>query len=357
MTRAGIKPPIHLPELVRATFNRAKSSGDVNFYPTQVVCLRAGAAGLMTIQLRFSPSLANKPKQPPASSSAGKDDKTPSQKPFNPFENPPQPLVITHLGADYTLVLNKFAIVPEHFLLITRAFKPQTNLLEAEDLAAAYSCIRAYHEEREELFAFFNCGEHSGASQPHRHLQLLPVARMKDGLDQDGALGGATVAAVAPTWDVLADRLVHRNDSSNNQNPVSLPFVTFGEPLRENMSPHDLRAVYLRLYRKACAAVGGGLAPTETELAKLESNNNKNGIPARISYNMAMTKDSMVLCPRKAEGAAITDKDGNEVGKLSLNGTVLAGTALVKSEAEWNALREDPEQLWRILGRIGVASG
>lgn len=179
--------------------------------------------------------------------------------------------------------------------------------------------------------------------------------------NQDGS------SAAAARWDVLADRLVHNKGAGQQEHePVKLPFATFGEPLDADMTPADLRAVYLRLYRKACAAVGGGsdggvglLEPTAAELLRLGGLNETDqgkGIPARISYNLAMTKDSMVLCPRTAEGAPITDAQGKEVGKLALNGTLLAGTALVKSEAEWNALREDPEQLWRVLGRIGVAA-
>lgn len=31
-----------------------------------------------------------------------------------------------------------------------------------------------------QLFAFFNSGKHSGASQPHRHIQFLPVEEMVD---------------------------------------------------------------------------------------------------------------------------------------------------------------------------------
>lgn len=34
-----IKVPNNLPDLVRATFNKAKANGDVNFYPTQVAVL------------------------------------------------------------------------------------------------------------------------------------------------------------------------------------------------------------------------------------------------------------------------------------------------------------------------------
>lgn len=237
-------------------------------------------------------------------------------------------------------MLNKFAIVPEHFLLITRNFKHQTHLLDADDLAATYACIRAYHEyktegkEREELFAFFNCGEHSGASQPHRHLQLLPVARMRDGIDQ------------GEEWNVLAERLVDSEHGGFGQG--KLPFATFADRIREDMDPEELRAVYLRLYRKACAAAGAGDGPSAEKISE------RDGVETVISYNMAITRHAMVLCPRTAEGSALVDKEGNEVGKVALNGTVLAGTALVKSQSEWDALRADPTQLWDILGKIGV---
>lgn len=35
----AVKVPPNLPDLVRATFNKAKANGDVNFYPTQVTLL------------------------------------------------------------------------------------------------------------------------------------------------------------------------------------------------------------------------------------------------------------------------------------------------------------------------------
>lgn len=306
----------------------------------------------LQFQLRFSPSLANKPKAAPSASSE------PRSKPFNPFENPPSALTITPLGPSHLLVLNKFAIVPEHFILITRAFKPQTHLLDAEDLAAVYACIRAYHEHgtegagrlggEEELFAFFNSGPHSGASQPHRHVQLLPVARMRDGLDAAGA-------GEAGRWSVLADRLVAGGeDADEGRAAARLPFAAFAERLRPEMSASDLRAAYLRLYRRACGAAGDGQPGERRGEEEEEENDQDGGAEARISYNLAVTRGAMVLCPRAAEGDAVRDGEGREVGRLALNGTVLAGTALVKSREEWDALRRDGAQLWEILGRIGV---
>src|SRR5690606_14903712 len=74
---------------------------------------------------------------------------------------------------------------------------------------------------------------------------------------------------------------------------------------------------------------------------------------ALISYNLAMTRHALMLCPRLAEGAAAWDR-GEVVGKLSLNGTVLAGTVLAKSPVEWDALRQDPSELFQVLSAIGL---
>lgn len=276
--------------------------------------------------------MANKP-------AAQKPKKTDEpRKPFDPFESPEKgPLYIAEIpsSSGHNLVLNKFAIVPEHFILATKEFKQQTDLLERDDLAATYSCIEAYRQYGEqhqgnngELYAFFNSGSHSGASQPHRHIQLLPVARMMDGLP-----AGAQ-------WDVLAKQL-------GPQHISGLPFLTFAETIHRDMTSDELHGIYLSLFKSAVDAV-------ESHIGAVNDSGNGS---VRISYNLAMTSDRLAVLPRLAEGAAIF-KDGTAVGNLALNGTVLAGTALVKNEAEWDALRSggdgDGVQLLEVLSKIGV---
>ncbi|KAI8215841.1 Diadenosine 5',5'''-P1,P4-tetraphosphate phosphorylase 2 [Colletotrichum sp. SAR 10_86] len=336
---APIKAPANLPELVKTAFNKARANGDLNYYATQVAVLTANSIPVslpqmaitlsraapdtdMQFQLRFSPALANKPTAPRSQTDQ-------PRKPFDPFENPENgPLFIAAIpSSGHNLVLNKFAIVPEHFILATKDYKLQTHLLEPNDLAATYACIEAYRQHGDnELYAFFNSGQHSGASQPHRHIQLLPVAQMKDGLPEGSR------------WDVLAKQLVQPQ-------LMGIPFTTFGEKIHGGMTPNELHAVYVSLFRSAVDAV-------EAHVGKLDDSGNGE---ARISYNLAMTSNSLVVMPRLAEGHTI-EENGRSVGKLSLNGTVLAGTALVKSEAEWSALKanSDSNQLVDILAKIGI---
>jgi ATP adenylyltransferase len=81
------------------------------------------------------------------------------------------------------------------------------------------------------------------------------------------------------------------------------------------------------------------------------SENNKS---STISYNMAFTDSVMILFPRLSEGPQIASATGGLIGPIALNGTILAGTLLVKTEEEWQSLRNNPSKLKDVLGEIGI---
>lgn len=49
--------------------------------------------------------------------------------------------------------------------------------------------------------------------------------------------------------------------------------------------------------------------------------------------------------------------DGSEVDFVALNGTVLAGTLMVKNEEAFELLKEDASRLGKILKGIGLPTG
>ncbi|PWY71054.1 bis-tetraphosphatase [Aspergillus sclerotioniger CBS 115572] len=326
-----------LSSLVTRRFVAAKDAGHLIFSSTHRATVYASG---LPYQLRYCPALAKKP------SGVAKADKGPSRPKPDPFQDPSPDLLIAQIPREnpsHILVLNKFPVIPDHFILATKAWESQTDLLDKEDLAAAYSCIKAWEEGDQpdgtgskKLFAFFNSGEDSGASQPHRHLQFLPVEAMSQGDSGD--------------WQPLIDTVSSqpRSSGSEYQQLVQVPFAHFALPLPPNPSDETLHKIYLSLYRVAVVTAKGGVSDGAQEVTG----------PAVISYNLAMTNSTMMICPRRSESARIpvgsgATADVAEAGVVALNGTVLAGTLMVKAEAEWDELRRNPASLGNVLAAIG----
>jgi sulfate adenylyltransferase (ADP) / ATP adenylyltransferase len=216
--------PDSLPALVKSKYKAATANSSVIYSPSELALIRLPSGATVRspnpkifhmhqtqqmpfqFQLRFCPSLAKKPGAEPAAADP--------KKKFDPFDHPSGDLYIGEIGhprgsSSYVLVLNKFAIVANHFILATKEFKPQTDPLEPEDLEATFACLNEWENATAaaadrttarpgRLFAFFNSGVWSGASQAHRHVQLLPVEDMRGG-DGDGD-------EWRPLIDCLADK-------------------------------------------------------------------------------------------------------------------------------------------------------
>ncbi|KAF1934035.1 5',5'''-P-1,P-4-tetraphosphate phosphorylase 2 [Didymella exigua CBS 183.55] len=328
-----------LPSLVGAKFTSAKSSSSLVFSPTELSIIRTSTG----IPLRFCPSLAKKPIP-----KLEKPSPTP-KKHFDPFDNPSPSLHITDIPTDaptHLLVLNKFPIIANHFILATKTNKQQTHILEQDDLQATYACLKAWGEDatqgskQKRLFAFFNSGEHSGASQPHRHLQFLPVENMRD---HEGANG----------WGLLIDLILKSGKVAGSmpywQDP-NIPFAHFGRRFDAEPTGEQLVSIYNELYGLAKDAVDDFIAKDPGRFALHPTE----GGDSPISYNLAMTTEGMVILPRRSEGTMLKRPDGNEIGFVALNGTTLGGTMLVKNQEERDVLRSQQGKLDSILNTIGI---
>lgn len=69
-----------------------------------------------------------------------------------------------------------------------------------------------------------------------------------------------------------------------------------------------------------------------------------------------MTSTAMVVCPRTSEAANFPSSNSNEGGEgiIEVNGTLLAGSLMVKTKKDWDALREDDSKFQELLNAIGV---
>ncbi len=101
------------------------------------------------------------------------DRKIQSKQKTNPFLPYDPNLYVTDISKTHVCLLNKFNVVAHHFLIVTREFDSQLNWLNLTDFEALCCCL----SEVAGLF-FYNGGPAAGASQPHKHLQLIPQQSM-----------------------------------------------------------------------------------------------------------------------------------------------------------------------------------
>ncbi len=90
----------------------------------------------------------------------------PKRNPFIPWD---ARLEIQPIDTKHTLILNKYPVQIGHMLLITNKWKPQNGWLDNDD----FDAIKNVDNDTTGLW-FFNSSKEAGASQPHRHFQLLP---------------------------------------------------------------------------------------------------------------------------------------------------------------------------------------
>ncbi len=90
----------------------------------------------------------------------------PKTNPFLPWE---KELEISQVLDSHMLILNKYPVQLGHMLLISKNWKSQSSWLDQNDFKALINV----NKDTTGLW-FFNSSPKAGASQPHRHLQLLP---------------------------------------------------------------------------------------------------------------------------------------------------------------------------------------
>jgi sulfate adenylyltransferase (ADP) / ATP adenylyltransferase len=196
--------------------------------------------------------------------------KPPREAP-DPFDPPEPPLTLGPVGPTHLAVLNKFNVVDHHLLLVTRTFVDQEARLDLADLEALWACLDEGHG-----LGFYNGGRLAGASQRHKHLQLVPAPV--------GAAGGRT--AIDGHW--------------RSGRPLPYPHAWAPYPA----SP----AAALELYHRLLASIGcAGGAP----------------------YNLLVTREYLLAVPRSQERAR----------GVSINALGFAGSLFVKDAAGLEVVR------------------
>ena len=219
----------------------------------------------------------------------------PKPNPFLPWD---QRLEVERIGDSHVVILNKYPVQSAHMLLITQTWQPQTGWLSLDDWRAL-----ALVDATTTGLWFFNSGPNAGASQPHRHLQLLPRAA---GEPICARQDWFRRCAADPT--VLADDPLFR---SSRVAPLTSPLT--GETLH-------------RIYLSLAGELGLG-SPS-------------NDSCPRGAYNVLLSRQWMAIVRRQTEGIR-----GFSVNALGFAGSLLSTD---ESDREW-IQRSGPEALLRAV--------
>lgn len=260
--------------LVRSRADAARRSGALRPVVTRMAYIRDGG---IEFAVRVAGGLKDK-------EAAGRGD----HRHVNPFSPPEPELVVAGLSPTHYCLLNKFNVIDDHLLVATHRFVDQRAPLGLADFDALAACMRG----RASL-GFYNAGREAGASQAHRHLQVVPLPLAPDGpgLPAESLIG-------------------HPRPGGPPERRDGLPF------------PHALIGT---------APDAGARAVRDAYLAVLEATGLR---PAAGSgwlppYNLLVDRQWMMLVPRARD----------EVDGIPVNALGYAGSLLVRDEAGLARLR------------------
>ncbi|CAB3798301.1 hypothetical protein LMG28614_04734 [Paraburkholderia ultramafica] len=214
----------------------------------------------------------------------------------NPFLPYDPDLFVADLSDTHVALLNKYNVIDHHLLIVTRCFKPQEALLELADFAALTAAMPEF-----DGLGFYNGGAESGASQRHKHLQIVPLP-----------LGEA--GPPLPIESVLEPDCM---DEPIGTVP-GLPFLhAFARlELAPAGSRHPAHAA-LDCYHALLAAAGLSAVEVDGELHQ------------SAPYNLLVTRRWMLLVPRHSEC----------VEGISVNALGFAGSLFVRDEAQLEVVK------------------
>ncbi len=277
-----LEPGTLHPALLERTA-QARRSGAIHSLPTTSEIIRDGGVS-------FEVRLVEAPVEETAEASPDE----PTADPFLPHD---PNLFVADISPTHLALLNKYHVAEHHLLIVTREFEEQQSLLTQRDCEALLVALTEI-----DGLAFYNAGPVAGASQRHKHWQLIPFPE-----------------AAGPR--VPIEPLVRSARTAGEMGRLAgLPFPhAYGAMEPEWLDPQkDAAASLFARYRQMLRLVGLSVVATAGSHA------------ATAPYNLLVTRQWLLLIPRSQECF-----EG-----MSINALGFAGALLAREQAQVAALRK-----------------
>ncbi|MGC9528403.1 MAG: ATP adenylyltransferase family protein [Limnospira sp.] len=224
-----------------------------------------------------------------------KQKKSQTGQDFNPFLTPDPNLFVADFSATHLGLLNKFNVVDHHLLIVTREFEEQDSLLTLADFEAMWIALGEI-----DGLAFYNGGRDAGASQRHKHLQLVPFPLIPGGLN-------------VPIEPAIASAIFFDEIGTIPQFDFEHGLIRF--PTDTITDPKEAAKATLDWYLKLLEVLNIGLESP--------------GNPAR-PYNFLATRNWMLIVSRSRE----------KFEQISVNSLGFAGALLVRNSEQIERLKQ-----------------
>ncbi|EFK08059.1 conserved hypothetical protein [delta proteobacterium NaphS2] len=274
---------------IRKTTDAALQTGALKPIITEASVMPDGGVDFL---VRMVESLARKDAEKVLK--AGRDKRN-GENP-NPFLPHEQPMFVADVSDTHLCLLNKFNVIEHHLLIVTRKFEHQETLLTVRDFQAGWRCLAEF-----DGLVFYNGGKVAGASQDHKHLQLIPLPMSSSG------------------HPVPVESLMERRQ----ENPGVIPGLPFLHAYKRfspmTGMPHDAVGQTLhQMYRLMLQQLG--MNPFSERDETLQSG----------PYNLLFTRGWMLLVPRSKEFFE----------SISVNAIGFAGALLARNPEEMDLIEK-----------------
>jgi sulfate adenylyltransferase (ADP) / ATP adenylyltransferase len=291
------------------TFEKACNDGAVLFTPSEaeivmdahIPCVIRLASTLLNKQIEAKQIVDTQAKTHHQSST---DKICPKFSPFMPCD--PRVFVTELSTQRHILLLNRFSIVKAHALIVTKNFESQLDDINEYDMEAAVECLLDM-----DALIFYNCGESSGASQSHKHLQVIPLPLIKkEELKPHNEHEHGNFPDSGLPIDALLDRnrALDREGASILQSFDELEFlhvfVFFAKDIQEQNLSKKLTMQLMEIYQNMLVHMKKRL---------------KSQALSHLAYNLLFTRRWMMMVPRKHE-----EYDGISINSVGFTGNLLA---------------------------------
>jgi len=232
---------------------------------------------------------------------------------YDPFSPPftEGQVIEENLGlfGTHRIFFSKFAVMPEHILLVTRDFYSQNTHLSYEDIKNSILLLKVMNG-----VIFFNGGKDAGASQPRKHLQCIPLSSMYDG-------------------DFGIFNLIKNEENLKNENSIdcSLAFIQVIKLFSENGIKHILFK-FSKNISESINSLNEKTIEIVTDcifsiynMGLIQLNLLEDTEKIIINYSVLLTGEWMLIVPRKTYLVDLNK------GQLNINSIGFLMTMLIKN--------------------------